>query len=71
MTFLLLLLALAGVSIPLSKIILDVLGVIQSSAYSLAGMIGWAVIHFLVIVDPIIIMRNGVFRAVLRKVLAS
>ena len=68
-TFFLLFLALAGVSIPLGKIILDVLGVVQPSAYSLAGMLGWAVIHLLIIIDPIVIMRNGDFREIVKKIL--
>lgn len=58
-TFFLLFLALAGVSIPVGKIILDTLGVPQqSSLYSLAGILGWTVYHFLVIIDPLIIMRT-------------
>jgi uncharacterized membrane protein len=67
-TFFLLFLALLGVSIPVGKIILDVLGVPEESAlYTLAGTIGWAAYHLLVIIDPLIIIRNGDFRFIMRK----
>ena len=70
-TFFLMFLALAGVSIPVGKIILDILGVPQqSSLYTLTGIIGWAIYHLLVIIDPIVMMRNGDFRQVLRDMLS-
>ena len=69
-TFFLLFLALLMVSIPFGKIILDVLGVPQQSTlYTLAGIMGWAAYHLLVIIDPLIIMRNGDFRSVITKTL--
>ena len=69
-TFFLLFLALLLVSIPFGKIILDVLGVPQQSTlYTLAGIMGWSAYHLLVIIDPLIIMRNGDFRMVITKTL--
>ena len=76
-TFFLLFLALAGVSVPpfiffvLGRPIITTLGIVPQPAYTVAGIIGRAMYPLLVIVDPIVIIRNEDFREVIRKVLSK